>query len=152
MKNHLSKMLKFISDTMNQFAVIPATLSKHHFLNLTKTNYSNHSSPSYSTDVVGEQNRAKLVCNPKSLCILWNEYDFRIRGHIPVKSFSKEERGIDRYNYYKRNIFWSLVVEMVKKGRPANEAIDQIYQTYGYKTSVSQIMKKLQQDKKKHYR
>ena len=53
-----------------------------------------------------------------------------------------------RHNYYKRNIFWSLVVEMVHRGRSTNEAIDTIYQAYGYKTSITHIIKKLQEDKK----
>ena len=55
---------------------------------------------------------------------------------------------MDRYNYYKRNIFWSLVVEMVQRGRSANEVIDKMHQTYGYKTSVTKIIKILQEDKK----
>ena len=154
MKNHLSKKLKYISDTMNRFAAIPATLSKTRYLNLTTTNLSHPSSPSNPSHSTGEaeQNRAKLVRNPKSLYILWNEYEFGIGGRRPAKSFSKEERGMDRYNYYKRNIFWSLVVEMVQRGRSANESIDKIYQVYGYKSSVTQIIKKLQEDKKTHYR
>ena len=65
--------------------------------------------------------------NPKSLYILWNEYEFGIGGRQHAKTISKEERGEDRYKFYKRNIFWSLVVEMVKRGRSANEAIDAIY-------------------------
>ena len=64
-----------------------------------------------------------------------------------VKTFSKEDRGMDRYNYYKRNIFWSLVVEMVQRGGSANEVIDKMYHTIGYKTSVTKILKKLQEDK-----
>ena len=154
MKNHLSKKLKYISDTMNRFAAIPATLSKNRYLNLTTTNISNPSSPSHPSYSTGEaeQNCAKLVRNPKSLYILWNEYEFGIGGRRPAKSFSKEERGMDRFNYYKRNIFWSLVVEMVQRGRSANKSIDKIYQVYGYKTSVTKIIKKLQEDKKTHHR
>ena len=90
--------------------------------------------------------------NPKSLYILWNEYEFGIGGRRPAKTLSKEERGEDRYKFYKRNIFWSLVVEMVKRGRSANEAIDAIYRAYGYKTSVTDIIKKLQEDKKNHFK
>ena len=37
---------------------------------------------------------------------------------------------------------------MIKRGRPANESIDKIYQVYGHKTSVTNIIKKLQEDKK----
>ncbi len=48
--------------------------------------------------------------------MLWNEYKFVFGGERPAKTFTKEERGANRFNYYKRNIFWSLVVEMVKRG------------------------------------
>ena len=82
--------------------------------------------------------------------ILWNEYKFGIGSWRHVKTFSQEERGMDRYNYYKRNIFWNLVVEMVQRGRLANEAIDKIYQIYGYKASVTKLIKKPQQDKKNY--
>ena len=37
---------------------------------------------------------------------------------------------------------------MIKRGRPANESIDKIYQVYGHKTSVTNIIKKLQEEKK----
>ena len=35
-----------------------------------------------------------------------------------------------KQNYYKRNIFWSLMVKMVKRGCSANDTIDEIYQAY----------------------
>ena len=50
-----------------------------------------------------------------------------------------------------RKIFWGLVVEMIKRGRSANESIDKIYQVYGYKTSVTNVIKKLQEEKKNHF-
>ena len=150
MRNHLSKKLKYISDTMNRFAAIPATFSTRNNLNLTTV--TNPASPSHPSSTTNTGNCAKLIRNPKSLYVLWNEYEFGIAGRRPAKTFSKEERGRDRYNYYKRNIFWSLVVEMVRRGRSANEAIDTIYQAYGYKTSITHIIKKLQDDKKNHYR
>ena len=150
MRNHLSKKLKYISDTMNRFAAIPATFSTRNNLNLTTV--TNPASPSHPSSTTNTGNCAKLIRNPKSLYVLWNEYEFGIAGRRPAKTFSKEERGRDRYNYYKRNIFWSLVVEMVRRGRSANEAIDTIYQAYGYTTSITHIIKKLQDDKKNHYR
>ena len=42
---------------------------------------------------------------------------------------------------------------MVKRGWSANDAIDKIYQAYGPRTSVTtKIIKKLQDNKKTHYR
>ena len=37
---------------------------------------------------------------------------------------------------------------MIKRGRSAKEAMDKVYQVYGYKTSVTNIInKKLQEEK-----
>ena len=94
MKNHVSKKLKYISDSMNQFTAIPATLSKNLYFDLS-TN-SNLASPCHlshlSTRVKGEQNCTKLVHNPKSLYILWNKYKLDIRGQQPAKTFSKKKK------------------------------------------------------------
>ena len=155
MKNHISKKLKYIADTMNRFAAIPATFERNNFLNSLSTTNPSTSSLSFSSFITGTTSTKKcmkLMRNPKSLYILWNEYEFGIGGRRPAKTLSKEERWEDRYKFYKRNIFWSLVVEMVKRGRSTNEAIDAIYQAYGYKTSVTEIIKKLQEDKKTHYK
>ena len=115
MKTHISKKLKYMSDTMNRIAAIPATMSEKRYTNLTSTvtNPSDPTSPIVSTGTNGTRAKSKLCRNPKSLYMLWNEYEFVVGGGKPAKSFTKEERGADRFNYYKRNIFWSLVVEMV---------------------------------------
>ena len=52
------------------------------------------------------------------------------------------------YTFYRRKIFWGLIVEMIKRGRSVIEAIDKVYQVYGDKTSVTNVIKKLQQEKK----
>ena len=151
-KTHICKKLKYMADTMNRIAAIPATMSEKRYLNLTSTDTNPSLSYSPLLPTGPKKQAAKLCRNPKSLYMLWNEYEFGIGGRRPAKTFSKEERGTDRFNYYKRNIFWSLVVEMVHRGRSANDAIDKIYQAYGYKTSVTKIIKKLQDDKKNHFR
>ena len=128
---------------MNQFAAIPATFERNIILNsLSTTTIPSSTSLPFSSSITGTsaKNRVKLMKPPKSLYILWNEYEFGIGGQQPAKIFFKEERGKDRYKFYKSNIFWSLVVEMVKRDRLANEAIDAIYQAYGYETSVTDII------------
>ena len=89
MKNYLCKKLKYISDTKNRLAAIPATLSKTCYLNLTTTKLSNPSSPSHPSYSTGEieQNRAKLVRNPQVTLQIWNEYEFGIGGRRPAKIF-----------------------------------------------------------------
>ena len=96
--------------------------------------------------------KAKLARNPKSLFILWQEFEYGIGGRKPAKAFTREERGAARFSYCRRNVFWQLVVLMVNRGHTANAAIDSIYQVYGLKESVTYILKKLVQDKKTHHR
>ena len=150
LKTHLSKKLKYMADILNRIAAIPAQITRVH--NLTTTNTNNpfsHSNIDHTGtgDESGVEGRAALCCNPKSLYILWNKYEFRLSGRRPAKTFSRNERGVDRYTFYRRNIFWGLIVEMMKRGRLANKAIDKVYQVYGYKTSVTNIIKKLQAEK-----
>ena len=81
MKTHPSKKLKYISDIMHPFVVVPATLSKNYYLDLaspTNSNPTPSSHSSWSTGVKAEENCVKLVRNPKSLYILSNEYKFGI--------------------------------------------------------------------------
>ena len=66
------------------------------------------------------------MLNPKLSYVLWNEYKFGVSGGRPAKSFSRNEQGIDRFPLYRRNVFWGLVVEMIMRGRSANESIDKI--------------------------
>ena len=47
MKNHPSKKLKYISDIMHHFVVVPATLSKKYYFDLTSTTNSNPTSSSH---------------------------------------------------------------------------------------------------------
>ena len=154
MKTHLSKKLKYMADTLNRIAAIPAQITR--CVNLTSTNLPSSSSSTNEnstgdTDVQRSNRRAKLCRNPKSLYVLWNEYEFGVAGGRPAKSFSRNERGVDRFTFYRRNVFWGLVVEMIRRGRSANESIDKIYQVYGYKTSVTNIIKKLQEEKKNNF-
>lgn len=48
-------------------------------------------------------------------------------------------------------MFWELVKTMVNRGHTANAAIDQIYQVFGLKSSVTEILKKLVDDKKTNH-
>ena len=152
MKTHLSKKLKYMADTMNRIAAIPAQITRVRNLTTTTTNNSSSSSNIDNTTTGADaEGRAGLCRNPKSLYVLWNEYEFGLSGRRAAKTFSRNERGVDRYTFYRRNIFWGLIVEMIKRGRSANEAIDKVYQVYGYKTSVTNIIKKLQEEKKNNF-
>ena len=62
---------------------------------------------------------------------LWQEYEFGFAGYKAAKDFTSRERGADKCKYYRRNIFWSKVNELVLAGHSADEACDLIYRAYG---------------------
>lgn len=49
----------------------------------------------------------------------------------------------NRFMFSKRKMYWDLVTAMINRGRQANEVIDNIYKHYGYKASVTYILRKL---------
>ena len=169
-KSTLLHKLKIISANINRIALIPAQISTSlNTLTNIVTNSPQHTpntnplSPShFSINNTGETReqegvairteKAKLSKNPKSLYILWHEYEFGIGGRRAAKTFSRCERGKCRHTYSKRNIFWNLVCEMTRRGHTANNAIDEIYKVYGHKTSVTDILRKLQKDKREHHK
>lgn len=91
---------------------------------------------------------ARLVKCPRTLHLLWREYMFGFSGYKPAREWTQAERGKDRFNFYRRNVFWSKVVEMVRLGYTAERAIDKIYSVYGHKLSVTNILNRMIKDKK----
>jgi hypothetical protein len=73
---------------------------------------------------------------------------FGFSGYKPAREWTQAERGKDRFNFYRRNVFWSKVVEMVRLGYTAERAIDKIYSVYGHKLSVTNILNRMIKDKK----
>eukprot|EP00956_Cyclotella_meneghiniana_P016518 scaffold26080_cov43-Cyclotella_meneghiniana.AAC.7 len=90
----------------------------------------------------------KLSKCPRTLHDLWKEYVTGFSGNKAAKDFSKSERGACRFNYTKRNLVWQAIAKMVNRGYSADSAIDKIYDVYGRSTSVTKIIKRLQEDKK----
>ena len=97
---------------------------------------------------VPAQLEARLTKCPKTLHDLWKEYEFGFCGCKPAKDFTSNERGKDRYNYYRRNVFWSQVSLMIRAGYTAETACDKIYFVYGASLPVSKIIKLMIRDKK----
>jgi hypothetical protein len=69
--------------------------------------------------IVNATRIAKLVKCPRTLHLLWAEYILGFTGHKPASEFTQAERGADRYNYYRRNVFWMKVIDMCKLGYKA---------------------------------
>ena len=90
---------------------------------------------------------AKLSDCPRQLHDLWLEYEVGFTGRKAAKDFTDKERGADKYRYYRRNLFWLKVGEMVRAGYTAERACDKIYQAYGANLSVTKIINAMIKDK-----
>ena len=155
----LSKKLQKMSQSVHRLS-IPAQYSNFNLNNESNNTNNDNENNRFSSLYTGlremerqtRPSNAKLCRNPKSLYILWQEYEFGIGARKPAKAFTRDERGAARFSYCRRNVFWELVKTMVNRGHTANAAIDNIYQVYGLKSSVTEILKKLVKDKKTNHR
>ena len=91
---------------------------------------------------------AKLSKCPRSLHELWKEYEFGSGGFKAAKDFTGKERGADKCKYYRRNMFWKKVGDLILAGLSSDKACDLIYQCYGPLCSVTFILNKMISDKK----
>lgn len=90
---------------------------------------------------------ATLMKNPRTLHLLWQEYEIGIGGRKPAKNFTVSERGRVKYAYYRRKIVWETIARLVRAGFTAQVAIDMIYDIYGASTGVTKILKMMRRDK-----
>jgi nucleoid-associated protein YgaU len=84
---------------------------------------------------------------PSDLYVLWKEYTRGIGGRKPAKDFTYHERGAVKYNYSRRKVVWDQISELVRAGDTAEVAIDRIYNIYGRRTSVTNIINRLRTDR-----
>ena len=99
------------------------------------------------TDGMVSRLNATLVKNPRSLHIIWQEYELGIGGRKPAKNFTAAERGRVKYAYYRRKIVWETISGLVRAGHTAQVAIDMIYDVYGASTAVTTTLKIIRRDK-----
>ena len=59
---------------------------------------------------------ARLLRCPRSLHDLWKKFEFGYSGCKPAKEWTTVERGRDRFNYYRRNLFWMKASDLVRAG------------------------------------
>ena len=86
---------------------------------------------------------------PKTLYVLWNEWEFGIGGNKPAKLFLATERGRVKYQYSLRKVFWDLCSEMIRRGHTSDTAIDEMYKVYSNRLSLTQILRKMREDRKR---
>jgi hypothetical protein len=91
---------------------------------------------------------ATPCANPRSLHVLWEEYERGIGGRKPARLFTRQERGRVKHKYHRRKILWDLILTLVRGGLTAQVAIDRIYGHYGRADSVTLIISKMKNDRR----
>jgi len=93
--------------------------------------------------------QVQLSKRPKDLYSLWTEYTHGLGGLKPARDFTSVERGAVKQKYYRRKIFWDVVATHIDGGFTAPTAIDLVYQVYGRNLSVTMVLNKMLEDRKR---
>jgi len=91
---------------------------------------------------------AQLCDKPANLWELWREYTHGTGGRKPAKDLTPTERGHKnvKFKFCRRRVFWRVVCKYIKAGLCHTDAISAIYNHYGEKKSVSNILGCMQRD------
>jgi hypothetical protein len=68
-------------------------------------------------------------------------------GRLPA-ILRPQERGVDKYRYYRRKHVWDIVANLVNAGIQARVAVDRVYSHYGANKPVTRLIKDIMQDKR----
>jgi hypothetical protein len=98
--------------------------------------------------LVRPQVQAELSPTPRSLYILWQEYNEGVGGRKAARLFSSEERGRAKHKYCRRKNVWDLVSRLIRTGISSDVAIDRIYDVYGVNTPVTRIIDRIKVDRR----
>jgi hypothetical protein len=96
----------------------------------------------------GDNYVSTLSPTPRTLYILWQEYEFGIGGRKPARLFTPAERGKVKYSYHRRKVVWDVIASLVRAGDTAQVAIDRIYEVYGAAMTVSHIINMMRRDRR----
>ena len=86
--------------------------------------------------------------NPRTLENLWNEYEFGVGGRLAAKKFTSVQKGKVKCIYCLCKIVWDCIQSQCNRGHTAQAACNNIYKVYGAGTTVTNITKKLTNDKR----
>ena len=136
--NSISVYLHRMNNSMNRYARQPAQQLRN----------TNNQAQAVEEVGVHQVNNASLSRTPRSLYILWQEYEVGIGGQKPAKLFTPSERGKVKVVYCKRKVVWDKISALVRAGYTSDAAIDKIYSVYGQNLCVTDIIKKMKHDHK----
>jgi hypothetical protein len=86
---------------------------------------------------------ATLSRTPRTLYLLWNEYEQGVGGRKAARLFPREERGRAKHKYHRRKVVWDYIAALVRADFSSQVAIDRVY---GENTTVTTIINRMKQD------
>ena len=91
--------------------------------------------------VAGLQNLARTAAVslspcPRTLYDLWTEFMLGLGRRKPTSQFTQVERDRVKHKYFRRNVIWKMVQQLVRMGLTSDSAIDRRYAAYGAHMSV----------------
>lgn len=93
---------------------------------------------------------AYLTKNPRSLSILWEEFEFGVDGSKPAKEFTAGERGACKTKYCRRKVFWDGMQSLIDRRWSVDDAIQRVQAFYGSTLSVSDILLAMIKDRRQN--
>ena len=91
---------------------------------------------------------ATLSHSPRSLHLLWQEYEFGLDGRKAARLFTAAERGKVKAIFHRRKVFWDQISLLVRRGYTAQTAVDKVYENYGPSKSVTWIISSMLHDRR----
>ncbi|KNC77060.1 hypothetical protein SARC_10465 [Sphaeroforma arctica JP610] len=90
---------------------------------------------------------AILMKGPRTLKLLWDEYEFEFNGNKPEKHFTSVERGRVKQVFSFRLFFWKAMEKLIARGNSVQSAIEKLYDAFGNELSVSNLIREIKKDK-----
>lgn len=90
---------------------------------------------------------ATLSPTPRTLFVLWEEYQHGVGGRKAARLFTPQERGQVKFKYSRRKVVWDVIAQLIRSGLHSNVAIDRIYQVYGQNATVTTVINRMRLDK-----
>jgi hypothetical protein len=86
---------------------------------------------------------------PRDLWVLWKEWDLGLGGEKPAKAYTPAKWGVNKFFFLCRKVLWDTVKGMIRRGQMADVAINNVYWAYGWNNSVTQILNRMKDDRRK---
>ena len=91
---------------------------------------------------------AVLCSTPRTLYVLWDEYQNGIGGSKPARQFTPSERGRCKHKYSDRKVAWKCIERLLDRGYNLGESIRRIHSVYGH-TSITKIIAAMKKDERR---